>query len=65
MGNNISTVKIIDTTETYKTHSLRTDKIENLDDCKKILKFLCDRLIKPLPEGIEYGGFSEVEKYFD
>lgn len=52
-------------TETYKYHILNLDKIENLEDCKKILKFLCELSIKPLPQGIEYGGFSEVEKYFD
>lgn len=51
--------------ETYKQHILNTDKIENLEDCKKILKFLCGLSIKLLPQGIEYGGFSEVEKYFD
>lgn len=52
-------------TETYKYHILNLNKIENLEDCKKILKFLCELSIKPLPQGIEYGGFSEVEKYFD
>lgn len=51
--------------EIYKQHILNLDKIENLEDCKKILKFLCKLSIKPLPQGIEYGGFSEVEKYFD
>lgn len=52
-------------TETHKQHILNTDKIENLEDCKKILKFLCGLSIKPLPQGIEHGGFLEVEKYFD
>lgn len=51
--------------ETYKQYILNTDKIENLEDCKKILKFLCDLSIKPLPQEFGYGGFSEVEKYFD
>lgn len=56
---------IIDSTATYKHHTLNMDKIESLEDCKKILKFLCGLSIKPLPEGVEYGGFSAVEKYFD
>ena len=49
----------------YVRHELNVNKIENLEDCKKILKFLCDLSIKPLPNGIEYGGFGEVENYFD
>jgi len=56
---------IIDGTATYKNHTLNMDKIESLEDCKKILKFLCDLSINPLPEGVEYGGFSAVEKYFN
>jgi len=51
--------------ETYIKHTLNTDKIENIEDCKKILKFLCDLSIKTLPKGVEYGGFSEVKEYFD
>lgn len=51
--------------EIYKQHILNLDKIENLEECKKILKFLCGLSIKPIPHGIEYVGFSEVEKYFD
>lgn len=51
--------------ETYKQHILNTDKIESLEDCKEILKFLCGLYIKPLPLGVEYNGFLEVEKYFD
>lgn len=60
--NNIS--KITDSLETYRVHQLNLDKINTVDDCKKILKFLCDRFIKPLPDGVEYGGFSEVKDYF-
>ena len=52
-------------TQEYKQHVLNTDKVENLEDCKKLLKFLCGIAMKSLPSGIEYGGFSEVEKYFD
>ena len=59
------TGKIINTTETYKQHILNTDKVETLEDCKKILRYLCYITIKPLPQGVEYQGFSEVEKYFD
>lgn len=50
--------------ETYRQYILNTDKIKTLDDCKKILKFLCDHAIKPLPKRYGYGGFEEVEKYF-
>lgn len=57
--------KVINSLETCKRHSLNIDKIENLEDCKEILKFLCDLSIKPLPNGVEYGGFSSVKKYFD
>lgn len=49
----------------YTKHTLNIEKVETLEDCKKILKFLCDLGIKPLPNGVEYGGFLEVEKYFD
>lgn len=48
----------------YVQHKLNVDKVESIDDCKKILKFLCDLTIKPLPIGTEYSGFSKVEKYF-
>lgn len=49
----------------YKQHELNLDKVESLEDCKKILKFLCGLSIKPVPLGVEYNGFSEVDKYFD
>lgn len=51
--------------EIHIKHELNKDKIKKFDDCKKILKFLCDLSIKPLPNGIEYGGFGEVKQYFD
>ena len=43
--NSISEIK--DNLETYHTHELNLDKINTVDDCKKILKFLCDLFIKP------------------
>lgn len=43
---------------------LNMDKVETLEDCKKILSFLCDRVLYPIPEGVEYKGFSEVKQYF-
>ena len=49
---------------TYKRPRLDVDKIENMEDCKKILKFLCDVTIPPLPDGVTYGGFGAVEQYF-
>lgn len=60
--NNI--LKVTDTLETYHIHELNLGKINTIDDCKKILKFLCDLSIRSLPDGIEYGGFSEVSNYF-
>lgn len=62
----VKNFKLIDEErEVYIRHDLNINKVKNLDDCKKILKFLCDLSIRPLPSGIEYGGFGEVEKYFD
>ena len=55
---------IADNLKTYQVHELNLDKINTIDDCKKILKFLCNLAIKPLPEGVEYGGFAEVREYF-
>ena len=45
-------------------YELNLDKVNSVDDCKKILNFLCELAIEPLPEGIEYNGFSEVKEYF-
>lgn len=47
------------------THILNEDKVETLEDCKKVLSFLCNYVLQPIPEGIEYKGFSEVKQYFD
>lgn len=51
--------------EVYRQYELNLDKITSVEDCKKILKFLCQTTIKPLPEDYEYCGFSEVEEYFN
>lgn len=48
----------------YRYYTLNLDKVNSIDDCKKILNFLCKLTIKPLPCDVEYGGFSEVEEYF-
>ena len=56
--------KITDPLKTYHVHELNLDKVNTIDDCKKILKFLCDLAIKPLPGDVEYCGFSEVNEYF-
>lgn len=50
---------------TYKQYKLNLDKVDSIDDCKNILKFLCGLAIKPLPDGVEYGGFGEVREYFE
>lgn len=52
----------------HHTYELNVDKINTVDDCKKVIKFLCDLTMSqlpPLPEGMEYRGFSEVSNYFD
>ena len=49
----------------FEKPKLNLDKVNSLEDCKKILNFLYDQTIKPLPEGIEYKGFSEVKEYFE
>lgn len=58
-------VSFYDTETTYKQYKLNLEKVKSLDDCKKILKFLCELTIKPLPIDIEYGGFGEVSEYFN
>ena len=57
-------VSFYDTETTYRQYELNLEKVKSLDDCKKILKFLCELTIKPLPSDVEYGGFSEVSEYF-
>lgn len=50
--------------KTCRCYELDLEKINSVDDCKKILKFLCDLTIKHTPEGVSYNGFEEVEQYF-
>lgn len=56
---------VISVEESYTAHTLNTDKIKDLEDCKKLLKFLCDLSVKPLLRDVEYNGFLEVKEYFD
>ena len=49
----------------YKHYELNLDKVNSIDDCKRILKFLCDIAIKPTPEVVSCNGFEEVEQYFE
>lgn len=63
----VATIQIgtlAETNQCYRQYELNLDKVDSLDDCKKILKFLCGLAIKPLPEGVGYNGFGEVEEYF-
>jgi len=63
----IQTVKmagVVDSIGTYRKYELNLDKVNSIDDCKKVLKFLSDLTIKPLLDGIEYNGFSEVKEYY-
>ena len=46
-------------------YELNLNKVKSLDDCKKILHFLCRHILKPIRGDLTYGGFSEVEEYFE
>ena len=50
--------------KTYRFYELDLEKINSIDDCKKILKFLCGLTLKPMPKDVSYSGFEEVEQYF-
>ena len=50
--------------ETYKTYELDFNKINSIEDCKKILNFLCKHTLKPHPICWAYDGFGDVEEYF-
>lgn len=50
--------------KTCRFYELDLEKINSIDDCKKILKFLCNLTLKPMPKDITYAGFEEVEQYF-
>jgi hypothetical protein len=47
-----------------RPYELDLEKINSIEDCKKILKFLCSLTLKPTPKDISYNGFEEVEQYF-
>lgn len=64
-GECISIENCMNKTDIHKYYELNLDKINSIDDCKKILKFLCELTIKPLPSDIEYVGFDEVSEYFN
>ena len=53
------------TGQMIQTYELNLDKVNTVDDCKKILKFLCRLAIEPTSEGIKYNGFEEVREYFE
>lgn len=64
--NNISTPTGVNFWDDYKKpYKLNLDKVTSLDDCKKILKFLCDLTIEPIPKGYTYVGFDKVKEYFN
>lgn len=50
--------------EVYIGYELDLDKVNSIEDCKKILKFLCKTVLKPHPNGWEYYGFKDVKEYF-
>lgn len=48
----------------YRVYELDLDKVNSIEDCKKILKFLCKSTLSPNKIGFEYSGFEDVEEYF-
>lgn len=48
----------------YRTPVLDTTKITSVEDCAKVLKFLCQLKLGPIPSGFTYSNFEEVEQYF-
>ena len=48
----------------YNVYALDLDKVETLEDCKKILQYLCSIVIKPTEKGMTYAGFETVKDYF-
>lgn len=42
----------------YVRHKLNPDAIKDLEDCKRILKFVCGIVVRTLPKGTEYHGFG-------
>lgn len=50
--------------ESYRNYKLDLEKINSIEDCKKILEFLCKVILTPLPKDVSYSGFEEVEQYF-
>lgn len=48
----------------YVKHELNLDAIKDLEDCKRILKFICGIVVRPAPKGTEYHGFDLVKEYF-
>lgn len=55
----------INATEVYRSYELNLDKVMTIDDCKKLLRFLCRHTFKPTQTNLTYDGFSEVEEYFN
>ena len=48
----------------YRIYDLDLDKVNSIEDCKKILEFLCKSTLRPNQIGFEYDGFEEVKEYF-
>lgn len=49
---------------TYKLYELDMTKINDIEDCKKILKVLFDKMYgTPLEEGLAYGSLSDIEHF--
>lgn len=60
----VETRAYIDTKTFYKPQ-LDLDKVETIDDCKKLIKFIYDNRFRPIHKSTSYAGFEKVEEYFD
>lgn len=52
-------------TETFYKPQLDLDKVETVDDCKRLIKFIYDNCFLPIHKNTAYAGFEKVEEYFD
>ena len=51
--------------QNYRGYNLDISKINSIEDCAKILQFLCKLELQPTPIDATYYGFDEVEEYFE
>lgn len=64
----MKTVKLMNRKEIeeycYYKPELDLDKVQTIEDCKKLLKFIYECNFQPIQKGRVYRGFKEVKEYF-